>query len=173
MKKYIVLLRGINVSGKNLLPMKELVCILGGIGCENVRTYIQSGNVVLDSGLSPSSLENSISEALEASKGFSIPVIALPVSKLRSAVDACPFETKEGKLLHYFFAISKPFVNEQILQSLCAESECYESRGMVFYLYAPNGIGRSKLVANIERVLGVPATGRNHNTVQKLLDLAA
>lgn len=172
MKKYIVLLRGINVSGKKILPMKELVSMLEEIGCENVSTYIQSGNIVLHSGLSASSLEKSIAEALESSKGFAIPVIAQTVSKFRSVIEACPFQAAEGKLLHYFFAASKPALNGEALHSLCASSESCELKGNVFYLYAPDGIGRSKLVANIEKVLGVPATARNHNTVQKLLSLA-
>lgn len=172
MKKYIVLLKGINVAGKNLLPMKELVGILESLSCQNVSTYIQSGNIVLNSNLSPTSLEKSISEALMRSKRFKIPVIVLTVAKFKSAVEGCPFETKEGKLLHYFFTASRPNLNNEILQSLCAKSEKYELKGSVFYLYSPDGIGRSKLVANIEKVTGVPTTARNHNTVQKLLHLA-
>ncbi|MCG7534778.1 DUF1697 domain-containing protein [Pseudoalteromonas sp. OOF1S-7] len=171
MKKYIVLLRGINVSGKNILPMKELVNILEGIGCENVRTYIQSGNLVLHSNLSASLLEKSIAEALANTKGFDVPVIAQTVSKFKTAVEACPFQATEGKLLHYFFMASTPILNNDSLLSLCASSERYKLKDNIFYLYAPDGIGRSKLVANIEKVLGVPATARNHNTVQKLLKL--
>lgn len=172
MKRYIVLLRGINVSGKNLLPMKELVGILEGVGCDNVTTYIQSGNVILSSSLSASALEKLIAEALLTLKGFDVPVIALTVQKFKQAIDACPFETAEGKLLHYFFAASKPTLNKKTLHSLCTSTEEYELKGSIFYLYAPDGIGRSKLVANIDKVLGVPTTARNHNTVQKLQSLA-
>lgn len=173
MKKYVVLLKGINLAGKNVLPMKDLVGMLEGLGCRDVITYIQSGNVVLASGLSAQALEKSISELISAEKGFTVPVVVLPVAAFKAAVAACPFASDEGKTLHYFFMESKPdSVNEPLLQSLCAESEQYELKGSVFYLYAPDGIGRSKLVMNIDKVLGVPATARNHNTVVKLLALA-
>lgn len=161
------------MSGKNLLPMKELASLLNGLGCKNTKTYIQSGNVVLESGSSSTVLQKSIAAEILAKRGFEVAVLALPIAKFKTAASDCPFETTEGKLLHYFFAASVPKIaNTELLASLCADSEKYELKGAVFYLYAPDGIGRSKLAAKVEKALGVPTTARNHNTVQKLLELA-
>jgi len=70
--------------------------------------------------------------------------------------------------MHFYFCKSSPKVNETKLKKLKAESEEYHIEGKILYLYAPEGIGRSKLVANIESCLGVTATGRNFNTVSKI-----
>lgn len=172
MKKLIVLLRGINVTGKNPLPMKELVALLVGLGCENVKTVIQSGNVVLESNLSAAALQDNISAEILAKKGFKVQVLVLPVNAFKKAVDGCPFQTPEGKLLHYFFCATTPTsVDNERLANLSIESEEYALKGSTFYLFAPNGIGRSKLATNVEKVLGVPTTARNHNTILKLLEL--
>lgn len=169
MKTYIILLRGVNVGGKNILPMKELTALLERNGFENVNTYIQSGNVVLQSEKRPST---EIEKLIASKFGFEPKVLVLEQSEFDSAIKNNPFSPTDGKSAHFYFCRNQPKPNIMKLKKLLAESEEYQLNGNVFYLYAPNGIGRSKLVANIESCLGVPATGRNLNTVRKLEQMA-
>ena len=178
MKTYIALLRGINVVGKGLLPMKELVAILESLGSQNVKTYIQSGNAVFRHKAGPAEtprLVRKISDAILASRAFAPHVLLLDVKGLSKAAAANPFPGAqvEPKSLHLFFLDSAP--SKAKLKSLAAlqsANEHCELRGSVFYLHAPDGIGRSKLAANVERRLGVTATSRNWRTVCKLLEIA-
>ena len=165
MKTYIVLFRGINVGGNNLLPMKELVALLEAHGYQNVKTYIQSGNVVLQSNKASSS---EIATLVADEYGFKPEVLVLDKSAFDTAIKQNPFHPSEGKQAHFYFCSKAPKLNAEKLDKYISSSEQYELKGKVFYLFAPEGIGRSKLVANIESCLGVPATGRNLNTVNKL-----
>ena len=168
MKTYIVLFRGINVGGKNLLPMKELVALLEKNSFQNVKTYIQSGNVVLQG----KNVSSSKLGALIAGKfGFKPEVLVLEKSEFDSSVKHNPFNLAEGKSAHFYFCSKEPQLNSEMLEKYVAESEEYKIKNKVFYLYAPKGIGRSRLVANIESCLGVPATGRNLNTINKLSEM--
>lgn len=168
MNTYIVLFRGINVGGKNLLAMKELKSLLEDEGYECVKTYIQSGNVVLNSNFKP--LKNIVIKVKEKF-GFSPEILVLEKSEFEHAISSNPFTSHEGKTVHFYFCTKKPALNNLKLESLAANNEEYQLQGNVFYLHAPNGIGRSKLVSNIESCLGVSATGRNRNTVLKLLEM--
>ena len=171
MNTYIALFRGINVGGKNILPMKDLVGLLEGIGCTDVRTYIQSGNVVFrNKKKHKMKLAGDISARILEEHGFEAKVLLLEFSDLREAVDNNPFEIKVGKALHFFFLDSqaeKPDLEK--LTAIKANTEKYQLIKNVFYLYAPDGIGRSKLAAKVEQCLGVPVTARNWNTVSKLV----
>lgn len=165
MNTYIVLFRGVNVAGKNILPMKDLARILEENHFKNVQTYIQSGNVVLQSTKNPSSQINSI---VQNKFSFKPEILVIGESEFISLINNNPFISKEGKTMHFYFCKSSPKVNEEKLKKLKAKSEEYHIEGNILYLYAPEGIGRSKLVVNIESCLGVPATGRNLNTVSKI-----
>lgn len=165
MKTYIVLFRGINVGGHNILPMKALTVVLAENNYQDVKTYIQSGNVVLKSHEKP---DADISSIVLNKFGFKPEVLALEESEFISAVNNNPYRSKEGKTIHFYFCKSTPKLNVEKLKKFRSESEEYHIKDKVFYLYAPNGIGRSKLVANIESCLGVRATGRNLNTINKL-----
>ena len=168
MDTYIVLFRGINVGGKNLLPMKELITTLEEHGYQNVRTYIQSGNVVLKSKpFAPGDL----AEIVFRKFAISPEVLVLDKSEFLSAVKLNPFHPKEGKSAHFYFCSTKPKVNSAKLDKYLDASEEYKLVNNVFYLHAPNGIGRSRLVANLESCLGVPVTGRNLNTIKKLEEM--
>ena len=165
MKTYIVLLRGVNVGGRNILPMKELVDILIDNNYQNVKTYIQSGNVVLGSSTKP---DSNISSIIKNKFGFKPEVIVMSESELILSIKNNPYRSKEGNKVHFFFCRNNPKVDGLKLEKLKSESEEYCIEGNVLYLYAPNGVGRSKLVANIESGLGVLVTARNLNTVNKL-----
>lgn len=174
----IALFRGINVGGNNLLPMKELVRDLESIGLENVRTYIQSGNVVFESSRKPSAaLAKKIAATIDERHGFEPQVLLLGASDLQSAIDGNPFPEAESepKTLHVLF-LTGPARSPDLtaIEESKSAKERFELRGRVFYLHAPDGIGRSKLAGKAEKFLGVSGTGRNWRTVEalaKMIDL--
>jgi uncharacterized protein (DUF1697 family) len=176
MPTYLALLRGINVGGKNKLPMATLVGLLEELGCRDVNTYIQSGNVVFRSKAgSTSRLEMSIAQAIDERCGFQPQVLVLTLDQLHRAIESNPFPQAEAepKSLHLFFLAAKPKQPDfAALDRLKRESERYKLDGTVFYLHAPDGIGKSKLAAAAERLLGVPTTARNWRTVGKIKALA-
>lgn len=176
MKTYIALLRGINVGGKGTLPMKELVAMIESLGCRNVRTYIQSGNAVFQHTATDSAkLASKLTKAIEKARGFAPQVVMLEAMDLAKLVKANPFPEAEAepKSLHVWFLAAKPAkANIEALTRLKANTERFELRGSAFYLHAPDGIGRSKLAAKIERHLGASSTARNWRTVSALLEIA-
>ncbi len=176
MNTYIALFRGINVGGSNILPMKELVALLQSLGCENVRTYIQSGNAVFrHAEHSPPRLSASIRAALRDSHGFAPDVLILTADRLERAVASNPFpdaETEPSKLHLFFLAAVPDNPDIDSLEKMRAESERFVLRGDVAYLHAPDGIGRSRLAARLEKALGVSGTGRNWRSVCKILEMA-
>lgn len=170
MKKCIAFYRGINVGGKNRLPMKDLVSAMQDAGAMDVQTYIQSGNAVYSG--TPGEAEKAAA-LIEDRHGFKPGVCVLSARELRHVLDENPFPEAEGKSCHFNFCERMPdAVDEQRLEKLRKESERYALRGKVFYFHAPEGIGRSKLAAQAERCLGVTTTGRNLNMVLRTLALA-
>lgn len=175
MTTYVALLRGINVGGRNSLPMTTLVKILESLGLEQVRTYIQSGNVLFRSRKSRTGLAKQIREAIGKTHGFTPDVFVLRVDELQQAMRSNPFPEAEAepKSLHLYFLASSPKEpNLEAMEAIRGERERFAIDGNVFYLHAPDGIGRSKLATNAERRLGVPATARNWRTVTKLFEMA-
>lgn len=176
MTTHIALFRGINVGGSNILPMKELVTTLVALGFENIQTYIQSGNVVFQSPMTDAGqLSQTIKAAVGKSHGFAPEVMILSIDEFRDAASRCPFSAgdPDPKTLHVSFLASAPS-NPDLdrLEASRSETERFHLADRFFYLHAPDGIGRSKLAAKVERALGVPATGRNWRTVTKLLSMA-
>lgn len=171
MKTWIALLRGINVGGHHIVRMKDLVRYLEAEGFRQVRTYIQSGNVVLPCEESPGV---QIGEIIERHYGFRPPVLVLSGEQMRQAAAANPFDAGAGSQVHFYFCAREPGeVDHDLLESVRAPNESYRLLGKVFYLYAPDGIGRSRLAEKIGRALpGTDITARNLNTVNKLLELA-
>jgi len=153
---FIALFRGINVGGHHSLPMRELVVILENMGLENIRTYIQSGNVIFQSKVNhDTGFSTKISSSVEAIKGFEPGVLLLSPEEFQTAIDKCPFSTDVGKLLHFFFLGEIPEGPDlESLEALKSETEEFQLINKVFYLYAPDGIGRSKLVTKVEKAMG-------------------
>ena len=176
MNTFIALLRGINVGGNNILPMRNLVELLEGLGLSRVKTYIQSGNAVFQSkNKNSAQLSQEISAAIGERFGFTPQVMVLEMKVLQNAIISNPFPEGESepKTLHLFFLVDVPqHPDLEILESLKANSEQFMLTNSVFYLYAPNGIGRSKLAAKVEKALGVAVTARNWRTVNKIMDIA-
>lgn len=174
MKTYVALLRGINVGGHNKLPMAELRTLLQALGCEHVQTYIQSGNVVLRSAATAAALARDISRAIHEHHGFEPHVLVLERSDLTAAMDNNPFSghAEDPKSVHFGFLDSVP-PNPDLdgLNAIRAPNERFELKDRVFYLHAPDGIGRSKLAARSEALLGVPMTDRNLRTMSKIVTM--
>lgn len=173
MEPYIALFRGINVGGRNILPMNDLKALLESMGCQQVKTYIQSGNVVFHAPSEKTTqLLHDIKTLITKTFGFTPAVLLLTASTLHDAIHHNPFPTSKGKMLHFYFAEeTPPHPDLEALEKLKITTEDFLLKGSVLYLYAPEGIGRSKLAKNVERFLSVPVTARNWNTVQKLLNM--
>ena len=175
MTAYIALFRGINVGGKHILPMQELQDILTSLGCEDVQTYIQSGNAVFSSTAHVDTLADDITSAIDDRFGFAPQVLILTASRFAAIAAANPFPEAEKtpKHLHVSFLTAEPTDPDlDALQKLKVPSEKFLLSDGAFYLHAPNGIGRSKLAGNVDRYLGVTTTGRNWRTVSRLVELA-
>ena len=176
MPTYIALLRGINVGGKHIVPMKELRELLQKNGFSAVRTYIQSGNVVCDHpAAEPREVGAQMGKLIETRFGFLPRVMVLTRQTLLTAMAENPFPEGEGdpKSIHLYFMDEKPAgADLDLLENLKADSEKFRLKEKVFYLYAPEGIGRSRLAEKVERALGVPATARNWRSVGRIAGLA-
>jgi uncharacterized protein (DUF1697 family) len=176
LKTYIALLRGINVGGNNMLPMKELKTLLEKEGCRDVTTYIQSGNVILCSPVTaPEPLATRISAAVSKKYGFEPRVLLLTRDELQKAAKGNPFPqaADNPKSVHLFFLAAAPKApNLKRLEEIKIESEQFALKERTFYLYTPEGFGTSKLASRVEQHLGVQATARNWRTVTTLLELS-
>jgi uncharacterized protein (DUF1697 family) len=173
MTKFVVLLRGINVGGHNKLPMKNLREMLESLGYESVQTYIQSGNVVLSARTVPDA--GAISAAIDNQFGFSPHVLVIPGDRFEAVADASPYKDEglDGKFVHVWYLAGKASADVESIEARKGPSEKYTLTDNAFYLCAPDGIGRSKLANDVEKVLGVEGTGRNWNTVRRLLEMLA
>jgi uncharacterized protein (DUF1697 family) len=172
METWIALLRGINVGGNHNVPMKELVKLLEANGFEQVKTYIQSGNVIFQSAGKPADV---IGHLIENKFGFKPAVFLLRLDDLKKAATNNPFRSDDGKAVHFFFLAGDPTsVDFELLDSVKTASEDYRLIEKVFYLYAPEGIGRSRLVDKLGKAIpGVSMTARNLNTINKLIEMTA
>jgi uncharacterized protein (DUF1697 family) len=166
----LALFRGINIGGHHKLPIKELVSLLEEEGCSNIKTYLQSGNVIFDTRRqNRRKLSDDIRRSISTRYGFSPTVILLTPAELQSAIADNPFPTDDGKAVSFLFMESQPETPDlERLNALRGESETFLLADRVFYLYTPDGVGRSQLAAKAERCLGVATTGRNWNTVRRL-----
>lgn len=175
MQTYIALLRGINVGGHKKVPMAELREILTTTKLENVKTYIQSGNIIFQSSESNTyKLEHTIKKSILAHFGFEIPILVKTREELNSIFEACPF-SEEKKMNSYFTLLSampdkdlvveaskKIYLNEEYLIS----NNC-------IYFYSEKGYGNAKFnLSFFEKKLKISATSRNYKTMVKLLALS-
>jgi uncharacterized protein (DUF1697 family) len=176
MNTYIAFFRGINVGGNSSLPMKDLVAILEGNGARKIKTYIQSGNAVFKSAENGrSQLPKKIAAEIKKRHGFEPYIHILELEAIGMAIAENPFPDAEADAssLHLGFLASRPkSPNLEKLSSLKKVSERFHLSDGVFYLHAPEGVGRSKLAANAEKLLGVPMTDRNWRTVCKVMEMA-
>jgi uncharacterized protein (DUF1697 family) len=172
MTRQIVLLRGVNVGGRNKLPMKLFASALEGLGCENVRTYIQSGNAVFDGAASAAD----IGAAVKKAAGFTPHVFVTPAAAFNKAALANPFKREaaaNGKSVHLFLLDGAPApAAVEALGELKLAREDFAVGGKALYLFTPEGLAGAKIAERIDRVLGLTTTARNWNTVEALIALA-
>jgi uncharacterized protein (DUF1697 family) len=179
MKKYVSMLRGINVSGQKKVKMADLKTLYESLKFVNVKTYIQSGNVIFESSISDvEKLLRSIEQSVEKTFGFSVSVIIRSKEEFESIIKQNPLigegsAEDDTKLLVTFLTDAPPESIVNAIQQFVTKPEVLEVRGKEIYLYCPNGYGKSKLSNRfLERKLGVTATTRNWKTVKKLYDLS-
>jgi uncharacterized protein (DUF1697 family) len=172
----IALFRGINVGGKNALPMKALASLLEQLGHRSVRTYIQSGNAVFEAGrVGTATVARTVADAIEKRFGFRPGLVVLSARDLDRAIAANPFPAAAPRptTLHASFLAEVPrHPDLDALERIRAKDERFALKNRVFYLHAPSGIGRSKLATRLEKSLGVAATARNWRTVLRLQEMA-
>ncbi len=174
--RQIVLLRGVNLGSRNRIAMPELREALADAGFHDVRTYVQSGNVVLTSPLSPAKLVAACKRMIAERIGLEIEVIVRTRRELAAVVRRDPLGdlVTDPKRYQVTFLSTKPS-RELVkrLEALAAGKERFAAHGRELYAWHPAGIGRSKLAARMAgKDLGVAATARNWATVTKLLELA-
>jgi uncharacterized protein (DUF1697 family) len=178
---YIALLRGINVGGKNIIKMAELKKVFEDIGFYDVKTYIQSGNVLFKSSEDEESIKKKVEYKIEEVFGLSVKVILRTSQELEQIILNCPFSKEEVDEAEYMSKAKSLYVallahtlskeNIDYLNSYKSESDDCIIVGREVYLLFRNSIRNSKLYNNIHK-LDVPATTRNWNTINKLDALA-
>ncbi len=172
MQSCVILLRGINVGGKNRLPMAEFRAVLLDLGCESVSTYIQSGNAVCRFQGNLEELSAQIAAAIKKKFKFEPGVLVIDGMTFQEIAGGFPFVAEDPKHLHtWFLKQAAADTDMGRLNELASPSEEFELTPRAFYLHAPDGIGRSRLAAAVEKCLGVPCTARNSRSNAKLCEL--
>jgi len=174
-KSYIVLLRGVMPSGKNKVPMVELREVLARAGFKNVRTYIQSGNVLVDTTLSAGEVEKRVHEHIRTQIGPELVVVVRTGAELQRVLDNNPFQ-KGYDISRVFFVSFAKAPPAQKVKELLAQDLSPEKLAIIknaAYMYIPGTYGRGTLSNNfLEKKLGVSATMRNFNTMSKLIEMS-
>ena len=170
MKEFVVLLRGINVGGKNRLPMSDLRSICEAAGFSNVRTYIQSGNIVLESESDKSSIADAIHTGIEREFGYDIKPFVIDSSRFRKIVDDFPFAVENPSFALILFVQTSPDLSVSFED---IEPDEITATKFAIYAHCPNGISRAIVSQNeIEKRYGVSSTtGRNLNSSRKICRL--
>ena len=178
MSVLVSMLRGVNVGGHHKIKMTELKDLYEGLGFKNVRTYIQSGNVVFESRESgDDKLAKKIGAAIEKKFGFCPEVIVRTTEEMRAVAKNNPFANDEfepAKLAVFFLAKDPGKAAREAVARIESSPEIIKPNGSEIYIYFPEGQGKSKLkFATIEKAINKIAwTARNWNTVEKLLEMS-
>ena len=176
MKTYISMLRGINVSGRKKIRMTDLKSLYELLGLANVQTYVQSGNVVFDSPEQDrAKLKDSIEAQIEATFGFSAPVLIRSADDFKRIIESHPFKREDP------IRVLVTFLYERPIQSKLENLSHYEDIVDKFvtgeqeiYLFCPGGYGKTKLSNTFfEKKLDVTATTRNWKSVNVLYEMAS
>jgi uncharacterized protein (DUF1697 family) len=173
---YVSMLRGINVGGNKLIKMEKLRQSFEALGFEQVKTFIQSGNVVFKAKApSPAKLSKTIQDRILVDFGFSVPVVSRTADELRKTIERNPFLKERGidaEKLHLMFLSDAPRAQAlDKLKQLTIAPDRFECSGTEneIYLYLPNGVAESKLMkAPLDRLLSVVTTTRNWKTANSL-----
>jgi uncharacterized protein (DUF1697 family) len=174
----IAMLRAVNVAGYQKISMEALKALCTSMGLREVRTYIQSGNIVFrEHREAPAKMALQLEERIEAEFGFRPAVMVRTAAEMRRVIADNPFAGRSGiepNRLLVVFMDSAPTqkAREQVLGLDCDPEEMH-ILGREIYIYYPNGMARPKIpVARLEKMLRCSSTGRNLNTVNKLMAMA-
>lgn len=174
----IAMLRGINVSGQKIIKMERLRASFEALGFREVKTYVQSGNVVFKTAkVSADSVAEKIAKKILEDFGFSVSVLIRTSVELGEVLKQNPYanqaEGNENKLYVTFLSESAPKGAEALLKPLAAKTERFSVCGREIYLHCPDGYGNTKFSNNaIEKKLSPEATTRNWRTVNTLFEMA-
>jgi uncharacterized protein (DUF1697 family) len=178
MNSYISILRGINVSGHNMIKMEALRKLYMGLGLADVQSYIQSGNLVFNSKeTQPIKLGDKISSSIKKEFGFNVPVMVMELNEMKMIAKNNPFahdKSKDQSVLHISFLSEDPEKAsvEKIAREFYLPDE-FHWKGRAVYLYCPGGYGRTKLNNGFfETKLKLTSTTRNWKTVNELISMA-
>lgn len=177
MATWIALLRGINVGGANRLSMPDLRSLMTSLGHTEVSTYIQSGNVILNSARSDrAALAAEISAGIDQRHHLDVSVVMRTPVEMRSALAANPFGTESNGsrvMITFLSDVPSPELASRLERDRFVPDR-FELRGGELYGHYPNGAGRSKMTLDFfEKRLHVRGTARNLNTVSKLIEIVA
>lgn len=177
MTAMICLLRGVNVVGSNQIKMDALRALCESLKLCKAQTYIQSGNIVFQTGeRDHAKLTARIESAIEKQHGFRPDVVLRTAAEMRAVIARNPFDKHNGiepsKLIVTFLATEPAAVTRTALLALEPDPEEMHMNGREIYVYFPDGMGRSKFAALLARKLKNTGTARNWNTVVKLLEMA-
>ncbi len=171
----IALLRGINVGGHNKLPMAQLRQVAADVGFIDVRTYIQSGNLVASTDLDPEVAGDVLAVAVREATGLRIPIIVRSAQQWADVIAANPFPDAPdpGTEVHVIFL---PAPSSAAIQAFDASGFAPESLAVVgseIYLHLPDGMGHSLLAVAVNRLADArTGTARNWNTVREVARIA-
>jgi uncharacterized protein (DUF1697 family) len=173
--RYVALLRGINVGGKNMLPMKDLAAMFVGAGCGDVATYIQSGNVVFSAvDKVVAGLGGRIAKQVEERFGMRVPIVLRSAAEIGAVIRSNPF-LKAGEMLHVCFPADQP--GKDLVAGLDAgrsAPDVFAVVGREIYMQLANGVSGTKLTnAYFDSKLKTVSTIRNWRTVLKLNEMLA
>ena len=176
MPTYVVLLRGINLGSSRRVGMADLRELLEGLGYDDVRTHLQSGNVVLGASGSAAALKKKLEAALATHCGFDVDVVVRTKAQLDKVIGANPFTgkaTDNARYLVVFLEKAPPAAWQRSIDAGDYGPDEVAVHGKEIYLWLPKGVQNSKLARKATgKDLGV-ATARNWNVVTKLAELAA
>jgi uncharacterized protein (DUF1697 family) len=174
--RQVAMLRGINLGPNRRVPMADLRALFADAGYEDVRTYVQSGNIVLGSSASPADLEREAQRLISERFGFEVPVVVRTRAQLAAIVKRDPLGdvADNPKRYQVSFLSDKPAPDVVTkLQEFAVEPERLVAHGRELYAWHPAGVARSKLWnALAGKGLGVNATARNWTTVLALLEMS-
>jgi uncharacterized protein (DUF1697 family) len=175
MGTYIILLRGVMPTGKNKVPMAQLREVLASAGFKNVRTYIQSGNALVNSELSLKEVEAQVHDLIKNHIGADLVVVARKGTQLQKVLDKNPFKQGYDISRIFFVLFAEPPVSKKVKELLEQDfsPEKLAITKDASYMYIPGTYGRGVLSGNfLEKRLGVAATMRNFNTMSKLIEMS-
>ncbi len=176
MKRQIVLLRGVTPTGKNRVPMAQLRQALIDNGFENVQTWIQSGNVVLDAELSAKKLAEKIKGIIKEEIGADLKIIVKTPAEIKKVLKKNPFG-KGFDISRVFFTLFNDVPDPELVEAL-EKQDFGEDKFVItphaVYLFVPGSFAKTKLNNNfLERKLKIDATTRNFNTLSKIIALSS